>query len=365
MALPVSSRAIAIDPDRPGAVHRTEIAVPELSASGVLVQTLQVGVCGTDREIIHGHIGRPPAGERELVLGHEVLGRVVATGADVTDLAPGDLVTASVRRPDGCPACQAGEPDMCLWGEYEERGIVERHGFMTEYWVEERDWVFPLPDHLAEVGVLVEPLTVVEKAVRQIDLIQRRLAYWEPGTALVIGAGPIGILATLLLRSRDIAVTTAARTPQPNRAAQVVERAGAAYVSTREESLEALGERLGNIDIILECSGASEIVFEGMRMLGRNGVLVPLGVTDPQLRAEVGVGRITGEIVGKNKTIVGSVNAGIEDFPNAIERLGTFERLWPGLLGEMITERIPFDGDVESIVAKPPRSIKTVIEFGG
>lgn len=363
MALPTTSRAIAVYPARPGAVHRTEIALPALSARGVLVKSIRAGVCGTDREIIHGVLGVAPEGEEELVIGHEVLGRVVQTGSGVTDLHPGDLVTASVRRPDGCPACEAGQPDMCLWGTYEERGIVHRHGFLAEHWVEDRDYLFPVPAHLEAVGVLVEPLTVVEKALRQVDLIQRRLAYWRPQTALVLGAGPIGILGAMLLRARGIRVVTAARTPAPNRAASVIAATGGEYISVREEPLEEVCSHLPNLDIILECSGSSRLAIEAMRLLGRDGVLVLISVTEPDQVLEVDAGRLNTELVANNKTVVGSVNSGLEDFSNAVERLDDFERLWPGLLERMFTERIPFDGDIESIATKAPQSIKTLIEF--
>jgi glucose 1-dehydrogenase len=363
MQLPTTSRAIAVSPDAPGAVHRTEIAVPDVGPNDVLVKVIRVGVCGTDREIIHGVIGTAPVGTADLVIGHEVLGRVIATGNGVHDLNEGDIVTATVRRPDGCPACEAGQPDMCLWGEYEERGIVHRHGFMTECFVENRDFIIPVPAHLEDIGVLVEPLSVVEKAVRQVDLIQRRMAYWSPATAVVLGAGPIGILGTLLLRSRGLTVATVARTPEPNAAASVVAGAGAEYVSTREESLDSLKARLGNIDIILECTGASPLAFAAMTMLGTNGVLALLSVTSGDRMAEVNANRINTSLVAGNKTVVGSVNAGLEDFTSAVDHLGRFEKLWPGLLSQMFTERIPFDADITSITEKATQGIKTLIEF--
>ena len=363
MALPTVSRAIAVFPDQPGAVHRTEVPVPELGQSDVLVKVVRVGVCGTDREIIHGDLGSAPAGSRELVIGHEVLGRVLATGEEISDLRQGELVTASVRRPDGCPACQAGQPDMCLWGEYEERGIQGLNGFMTEYFVEHRDYIIPLPAALEHVGVLVEPLTVVEKAVRQVDLIQRRMGYWQPSTAVVLGAGPIGILGTLLLRSRGIEVTTVARSPKPNPAAAVVEGAAATYVSSREEPLDALARRLGNIDVMLESTGSSDVAFECMEHLGKNGVLVLLSVTGHGTTTPIDTGLINTGMVAGNKTVVGSVNSALEDFQNAVAHLGRFEELWPGLLDRMFTERVPFDGDIDSIVSRTEASIKTVIEL--
>ena len=365
MALPTTSRAIAVYPDDPGTVHRTEVSVPELLPTDVLVKVIRVGVCGTDREIIHGALGASPTGTNELVIGHEVLGRVLATGEEVHDLSEGDVVTASVRRPDGCPACAAGQPDMCLWREYEERGIVHQHGFMTEYFVEHRDFIIPVPADLEHVGVLVEPLTVVEKGVRQVDLIQRRMAFWRPETAVVLGAGPIGILGTLLLRSRGLRVVTVARSPKPNAAASLVEGAGAEYVSTREETLASLRERLDNIDIMLESTGASPVAFDAMTMLGTNGVLVLLSVTGGDRFTEVNTNAINTGIVAGNKTVVGSVNAGLEDFTNAVDHLGRFEALWPGLLEQMFTQRLSFDGEIGSIADDATKGIKTLIEFEG
>lgn len=366
MTRPTTARAIATYPDRPGRVHRTEVSIPETGPNDVLVKVIRVGVCGTDREIIHGAIGAAPEGTDELVIGHEVLGRVIATGDAVHDLSEGDVVTATVRRPDGCPACAAGQPDMCLWGTYEERGIVKQHGFMSEYFVEHRDYIIPVPAELEHVGILVEPLTIVEKAARQVDLIQKqRMAFWEPATALVLGAGPIGILGALLLRSRDLRVVVAARSPKPNPAATVVEGSGAEYVSTREESLESVRDRLGNIDIILESTGASPLAFEGMSLLGTNGVEVLLSLTGGELHHEVDANHLNTSLVAGNKVVVGAVNAGLEDFTTAVDHLGRFEDLWPGLLSQMFTERIPFDGEITSIVEKTDPGIKTLIEFEG
>lgn len=364
MGLPATSRSIAVFPTKQGQVHRTEISVPAMGHSDVAIKVLRVGVCGTDREIIHGQIGRAPDGSDELVIGHEVFGRVIDTGRDVTGINEGDLVTVTVRRPDGCPACQAGQPDMCLWGDYTERGIVGRHEFMTEYLVEDREYIVPIPESLEQVGVLVEPLTVVEKAVRQADVIQRRMNYWKPNTAIVLGAGPIGLLGTLLLRERGIDVVTVARSPKPNRSARIVEQAGAEYVSTKEEDLEHLHSRLGKVDLILESTGASHLAFEAMRMLGTNGVLVLLSLTGGNRTAEIPTDAINTGLVAGNKTVVGSVNAGFEDFKSAVDHLTRFEQLWPNLLPEMFTERIPFEGDIESIATKPERGIKTLIEFG-
>ena len=357
--------AIAVIPGQADSLHRIDIGVPAPGADEALVETIRVGVCGTDREIMRGEFGEAPAGSDALVIGHEVLGRVMETGPNVTKVRPGDLVSATVRRPDGCPACVAGQPDMCLWRQYTERGIAGAHGFMAERFVEQERYLVPIPPDLERTGVLTEPLTVVDKAVRQAELIQRRMTYgWEPGTAVVLGAGPIGLLGTLLLRARGAEVVTVARTPAPNHAADLVEASGARYVSSRETPLLELGASLDCIDLILESTGASGVAFDAMQILGNNGVLVLLSLTDTDLSAEVPVDRINREFVAGNKTVVGSVNAGFVDFDNAVRSLARFDALWPGLAERLITSRVS-TADIERITAKTAADVKMVVEFAG
>lgn len=360
--MPIAT-AIAVTPGNPESLQRIQIDIPDPGPTEVLVDVIRCGICGTDQEIIAGHIGAPPPNQTSLVLGHEVLGRVNAVGNLVTEVSPGDLVTATVRRPDECPSCQAGQVDMCQWGEYEEHGIQQLHGFMAEKFVTNRRYIIPVASHLEETGVLIEPLTVVEKAVRQARLIQRRMKVWEPRTGIVAGAGPIGILGTLLLRSLGLDVYTVARTPAPNPSASVIEHAGAHYVSSREEPISSLAKRIGNVDIILECTGASSVSFEMMEALGTNGVLVLLSVTAGDTVLPIPTDHINSGLVMGNKVIVGVVNSGIEDFVSAASRLDHFESLWPGLPKSIITHRIPYDGRLHGILHQPGNSIKTVIEF--
>lgn len=355
--------AIAVTPGDPESIHRIQHKIPDPGPKQVLIDVIRCGICGTDREVASGHAGALPQGSSEIILGHEVLGRVNTTGQDVTDFSPGDLVTATVRRPDGCPSCQAGQVDMCQWHQYTEHGIQGLHGYLTSQIVLHAAYVIPVPQNLEDIGVLIEPLTIVEKAVRQAMSIQRRMAIWEPKTAVVTGAGPVGILGTLLLRSRGMDVYTVARTPAPNAAASVIKSAGAHYVSTHDEDLDALAKRIGNIDLMLECTGASQVAFETMRVLGTNGVLVLLSLSNAEATMEVPVGAINNGVVTGNKVIVGSVNAGHEDFEAAASTLDTFEKTWPNLVGSIITNRVPFDGDLSGILNAPKDAIKTVVEF--
>ena len=234
---------------------------------------------------------------------------------------------------------------------------------MAERFVEHERYLVPIPPELERAGVLTEPLTVVDKAVRQAELIQGRMAYgWAPKTAVVLGAGPIGLLGTMLLRARGAEVVTVARTRSPNPAAELVTASGAQYVSTRESPLLDLGASLDRIDLILECTGASIAAFEAMQILGNNGVLVLLSLTDTDLHAEVPTDRINRELVAGNKTVVGSVNAGFVDFDNAVRSLARFDALWPGLAERLITSRLAID-DIEQVAEKTAADVKMVVEF--
>jgi glucose 1-dehydrogenase len=355
--------AIAIRPRQPDSLHLTEIPRQEPGPGQVLVGIRQVGICGTDRELIRAHFGAAPPGESALVLGHEMLGEVQAVGPGIVGFVPGELVTATVRRPDGCPACEAGQPDMCQWLQYTERGIAGEHGFMTESIVEDARWLVKVPASLEQIGILTEPLSVVEKAVRQADLIQRRINAWNPKAAIVFGSGPIGLLGALLLRSRGIDVVVVARRPGPHRASEIVEASGAHYIAAPDSEIKAIAAQLPPIDLILEASGRPEPVFAAMESLGNNGVLV--------LLAGGGYGRemtvpaaIAGNLLRGNKVVVGSVNSHKEDFELAVADLARFESLWPGLASRLITRRLHGLDEYAHILEHPPGDVKTIIDVG-
>ncbi len=353
---------VAVYPGCPGTIHLTSLPAPIPGPDEVLVTVRRVGVCGTDKEIIDGQFGSPPPGSEELVLGHEVLGTVAAVGDRVQSLAPGELVVATVRRPDGCPACRNGQPDFCLWRGYTERGIIGLHGFMVEQFVERPEYLIPVPRSLEPLGVLLEPLSVVEKALRVARAVQQRLNQWTPETAVIFGAGPIGLLGTLLLRSEGIDVYTVARRPAPHLATSIVEAAGGHYVSTSEQSIAELARSIPNVDLIFECSGNSEPVFEGMSILGGNGVLVLLSLTGGDRTLTVPADEINREFVLGNKLMVGSVNSHQTDFTAGVTHLARFEELWPGLTGRLFTARL--NGLDKGTRIRDVGGIKAVIEVG-
>src|SRR6185503_10088534 len=205
-------KAIAVKPGVPNTVHLTELPAPKVAdipnGRGVLVQVLRVGVDGTDKEINAAEYGAAPEGYDFLIIGHESFGRVEAVGPNVTEVKPGDFVVATVRRPGKSIYDLIGTNDMTTDDTYFERGINLLHGFLSEYYVDNADFIVKVPQSLKEVGVLLEPITIGEKGITQAYEIQRRLRVWHPRRAAVLGAGTIGLLATLILRLRGLEVTT-------------------------------------------------------------------------------------------------------------------------------------------------------------
>jgi glucose 1-dehydrogenase len=356
---------IAVYPGQPDSVHITSQPTPVHGPDEVLIRIRDVGVCGTDKEIIDAKFGAPPAGSDELVIGHEAVGIIEEVGDQVTTFRPGDLVVATVRRGDGCPACLAGQPDMCLWRNYTERGILYAHGFMIEQIVERPDYLVPIPPSLASIGVLLEPTSVVEKALRQARLIQRRITGWQPNMAVILGAGPIGLLGTMLLRAEGFDVYTLARSAPPTAASTLVSACGAHYISTKETSYEELASSLPNVDLIIEASGASAPVADAMKVLGNNGVLVLLSLTGGDLKLDLPIDLINREFVLGNKVMVGSVNSAKEDFERGAVHLTKFEELWPELTGTLITNRLPAFQNPQGIRDASIGGIKAVLEFDG
>src|SRR5215210_4238178 len=231
-------KAVAVFPGTPDSMHLADLPEPGVGdvpdGRGVLVEVLRVGVDGTDKEINDAEYGAAPEGYDFLVTGHESFGRVLEVGPNVRDLTPGDYVVATVRRPGGSIYDRIGAYDMTTDDTYYERGINLLHGYLTERYVDDPEYIVKVPVALKEVGVLLEPVSVVEKGIEQAYEIQRRLKVWRPARAAVVGAGSLGLLATLALSLRGLDVTTLARTRPPTPNSELAEALDARYVSTRE-----------------------------------------------------------------------------------------------------------------------------------
>src|ERR687888_1968014 len=249
-------KAISVFPGKPNSVHVADLPKPSLDqvpdGRGVLVKVLRVGVDGTDKEINAAEYGAAPPGYDFLVIGHEGFGQVEAVGPNVTEVKSGDYVVATVRRPGSSLYDLIGTSDMTTDDTYFERGINLRHGFLTEYYVEAAEFIVKVPQALKEVGVLLEPTTVVEKGIAQAYEIQRRLRVWRPRRAAVMGAGTVGLLATLVLRLRGLEVTTFALSRKPYLNAELIEAIGARYESTVDLPLIEGARQHGPFDLIFE-----------------------------------------------------------------------------------------------------------------
>jgi len=337
-------KAIAVVPGKPNSIHLREVPKPDLKQAGdgrgVLVKLLRVGVDGTDKEINAAEYGAAPPGDDYLILGHESFGRVEAVGPNVTELKPGDYVAATVRRPGSSIYDRIGLYDMTTDDTYYERGINLRHGYLAEYYVDEPEYIIRVPERLKTVAVLMEPTSIAEKAIAQAYEIQRRLRVWQPRKAAVLGSGPLGLIAALLLRLRGLEVTAFGRTPRPYKNADLLEEIGARYVNTAEMSLTEASKKYGPFDFIGEGTGFSPLVFEAMEVLAKNGVLVLVSVTGGHRKAEVPADSINLGFVLGNKVVVGSVNANREHFEMGAKDLSQAELQYPGWLSKLLTHPV-------------------------
>jgi glucose 1-dehydrogenase len=325
---------------QPGQTHTTHVEdVPGVEAreGEVLVRTLEVGVCGTDREISEGLFGIAPEDERLLVLGHEALAVVERDGYG---FARGQLVTATVRRSCGhCLACAEDSPDSCLTGDYSERGITRLHGYARELVAEDPGQLIAIPKSLGRLGVLAEPTSICERALRHARAIGGRQP-WQLERALVIGAGAIGVLMTYLLRLADVDVWTASLEPEN----ELVERSGAHYVSTRDGELSELGE----FDLVIEAAGNAQLMAQTLGLLRRSGVACLLGI-DPRKQTVELDGPVLGvDTILENRVLFGSVNARREDWLAAVEDLDRARERWPEALQQFVTLRVPLDRFAEA-----------------
>ena len=337
-------KAVAVVPGKPRSIHLAELPKPSVDeipgGRGVLVKVLRVGVDGTDKEINAAEYGAPPAGFDFLVIGHEGFGQVEAVGPNVTEVRPGDYVVATVRRPGGSIYDVIGTNDMTTDDTYFERGINLRHGFLTEYYVDDAEFIVKVSGGLRQVGVLLEPMTVVEKGIAQAYEIQRRLRVWRPRRAAVMGAGTIGLLATLVLRLRGLQVTTFGLSRKPYLNSDLVEAIGARYESTADIPILDAARKYGPFDVIFEATGYSPIVFDSMQSLAKNGVLVLSSVTGGDRKVEVPADKINLEFVLGNRVMVGTVNANREYFELGVRDMTHAESAYPGWLASLLTHPV-------------------------
>jgi len=337
-------KAISVFPGKPNSVHVADLPKPSLdqvpNGRGVLVKVLRVGVDGTDKEINAAEYGAAPPGYDFLVIGHEGFGQVEAVGPNVTEVKSDDYVVATVRRPGNSIYDLIGTNDMTTDDTYYERGINLPHGYLTEHYVDDVEFIVKVPKGLKHVGVLLEPTAVVEKGIHQAYEIQRRLKVWRPHRAAVMGAGTIGLLATLVLRLKGLDVTTFGRTAKPYLNSNLIEELRARYLSTKDMSISDAAKPYGPFDLIFEGTGNSSVVFDSMQALGKNGVLVLASVTGGDKMIQIPADRINLEFVLGNKVMVGTVNASREYFETGVGDMAQAEAEYPGWLTKLLTDPV-------------------------
>jgi threonine dehydrogenase-like Zn-dependent dehydrogenase len=327
------------------------------------MRVLDVGICGTDREIVSFQYGTPPEGSDYLIIGHESLSEVVEAGSKVSKVKPGDLVVMTVRRPcphAGCVACRQGRQDFCYTGDFTERGIKQNHGYMTEFVVEEEEYLNPVPRELRDVGVLVEPLTIAEKSLEQLWTVQNRLPWDGRRRAVVLGAGPVGILGAMALKVEGFEVSVYSRSPDHAENNQILSAIGARYIAAETHSTDDLAKIAAPIDVVYEATGASGVAFDVLKHLGPNAVFVFTGVPGRKAPIPVDTDEIMRNMVLNNQLVVGSVNAPPQAFRSAIQHLGIFAQKWPDTLRSVITGRFPLDRAMDALKSQPG-GVKNVV----
>ncbi len=345
-------RALTIAPGQPGSAEVHDIAEPAEADGPVLVQTLAIGICGTNLEISAGEYGEAPAGEQRLVLGHESIGRVLEAPAD-SGLSTGDLVAGIVRCPDPVPCenCAVGEWDMCRNGRYTEHGIKGLHGFARDRYRTHPDRVVPVEAGVGSLGVLLEPTSVVAKAWDHIERIGHRSRF-APASLLVTGAGPIGLLAALLGMQRGLDVHVLDRVDDGPKPA-LVRDLGATYHTGEADQLGLAP------DIVIEATGVAGVVLAAMSATGPAGIVCLTGVSSTGRPLSLDVGGLNREIVLQNDVVFGSVNANRRHYEAAASALARADRQW---LARLVTRRVPLDGFADALV-RHPTDVKVVLQI--
>ncbi len=347
-------RALTVAPGVANSAKVEDVPEPPASDGAVLVGALALGVCGTDREIVSGAYGWAPPGQKRLVIGHELLGKVQEAPAGCGFNA-GDLVVGIVRRPDPvpCPYCAVGEWDMCRNGRYTERGIKERNGYGSDFFRVEPDFLIKLDPALGDNGVLVEPTSVVAKAWDHTERIGARSRGFAPKRLLVVGAGPIGLLAALIGAQRGLDVHVLDHHDR-GRKRELVNELGGTFHLGSVTGLDGLMP-----DILMECTGAPSVVRDAFGRTGAGGIVCLLGVSAPGNKLDLDIGELNRTMVLDNDTVFGSVNANRKHYQDAVDILQRADQHW---LARLITRRVPVEQWTQSI-AHQPGDIKVVVDF--
>jgi threonine dehydrogenase-like Zn-dependent dehydrogenase len=347
-------RALTVLPGVANSARLDDVPEPSLSDGPILVRSVALGVCGTDREIVRGEYGAAPTGHERLILGHESFGRIESAPAG-SGFVPGDFVVGIVRRPDPvpCPACAADEWDMCRNGLYTERGIKERHGFCAERFRIEPHFAIKVNPELGILGVLMEPTSIVAKVWDHLERIGQRSRSWEPRVLAVTGAGPIGLLAALMGKQRGLEVHVLDHNDKAPKPA-LTQGLGATYHANGLADLDKI-----QADIVIECTGAIDVIAGVLGHTAPSGIICLAGVTAPGRMAELDIGLLNRTMVLNNEVVFGTVNANRKHYEMAADALAAADKAW---LGQLITRRVPLQRWAEALERRSG-DIKVIIDF--
>jgi threonine dehydrogenase-like Zn-dependent dehydrogenase len=361
-------KAIAVYPGQAHSAHIEELPIPKLedkyNGRGVLVKVLNVGVCGADREIAAGNYGTAPADESFLILGHESLGVVEAVGSNVSEFQPGDLVMAMVRRPGLSKYDMLGAADMSTDELHYECGINRLHGFLCEFYTDVPEFLVRVPAGLKHIGVLLEPLSIIEKGLEEVYHIQQRLPLWRPKHAAVLGAASVGLITSLLLRLRDINVTTLAMPATVANNTKLVEQIGARSIAAQKMDIKNAASQYGPFDLIVEATGDFALACDAMQALAQNGVLLLCSVRGEGREISVPAHLINHGFVLGNKVMLGTVTANRQHAELGVRDMALAEIQYPGWLSQLITRRFDAFSDYNTALADSGgQDIKRVMDL--
>lgn len=364
-------KAITILPGNDG-VHYEDMEEPQCRTDyDVKLRVLQVGICGTDREEVKTGKVTSPAGSAHLVIGHEMLGRVVDAGNKVTKVGKGDYAVFTVRRGCGqCVPCKNNRSDMCYTGGYSERGIKGVHGFETEYVVDDEQYLVKVPTSIAAVGVLTEPMSVAQKAIDEALRVQMsRLPEvnhgdWLSGKkVLIAGLGAIGLLAAFAMKLKGAHILGLDVVSRDSKRVKILEGLGGIYINGRQVDAENIDDQCGEVDFIFEAAGVASLGFRLIDALGTNGIYVMTGIPGDDRPVCFEGAEVMKQMVMKNQMILGSVNASTRHFDLAIQDLERASEQYGDLLSQMITSRISYSAFMDAIEFRSEDDIKTVIAW--
>ena len=361
-------KAIVVKPGSPG-VSLTDRKLPPKKDGLVTLAPRLVGICGTDREIISAYYGQAPPGEEFLTIGHESLCAVSDPGS--SGLEEGQLVVPTVRRSCGvCWSCLHGQSDMCFTGNYTERGIKGLDGYNTETVVESMDYIAPVPDGIGDFAVLAEPMTIGEKAITQSINLQKRVEWaWDCNDglsckkALVLGTGPVGILAALIAKVRGFRVWAADRHGADTERASLLKSAGIEHIDSQTTSLTDYASSIGQFDLIVEATGDAAVGLDMIPSLGPNGIIALTGIPGGSQIYQMPAVQIMRSIVLRNLVVVGIVNANLSYFRDALNDMVSIEKKYPGVLAKMVTHRFPPEEFAAAYSEKGADAVKVTIDW--